>query len=660
MESRPRKQDFSRVLKAEIHDALWMLGRQWQMDEFTGKDAGTGVLARVQIDHQKMDGLDRYNNSSPSAYNFASPLEPVIEAVSYNWSIKERLLMGKKWLSIMNKEATVTHSISSGQYTSLLNSFTSNPYPNGFKLHVPEPTISSSDQDTHAGADIFNSNVLKSFLAGSEFSNLLIDGGALFEALRNESSSTIDGVISGIVGTDAAFSSGYSVLWNGVDSFVKWVNAMYNLPTSGENWVPEQLEYKFDTYWPNEVASDQLKFPVKAYKGGHFDWNAFTQDLTVVAGTGLTYTAPTSFAQQMVLARSHFPGMPSSRWWEMEDGKVNFCNIDADTTDIAKIVLTQFALIYQDDWFLVPCKIPVGSYSSVKGIIVKDVFGVKSYIRNYSADVFHETAGVVDSISESTDEWKSWRWMDISANSNYISQYAPVGRLILPPVTKGVLESKPIESVLFMRDEMTNLVWGIEKIVPDNLGRGKDGQDAVNKFDVYLRKLRDSADDTIPVPSDPDAKLTYSLESTTVPENWIPLMAVHTSTPPSNRKIRYQRSAMPRIIDQYSPPSMIRPRTEILNYGLRNILIPDGTGTLQVDRIMYPQNYGFPAAPGFYQPLFINEEEIPKTGTLVQTAFKRARWFNGKVITWVGRKVQTGSGQGSSGLTFDNVRKLSS
>ena len=37
--------------------------------------------------------------------------------------------------------------------------------------------------------------------------------------------------------------------------------------------------------------------------------------------------------------------MPAPRYWEMEDRKVSFADIDAHTTDIATLLLTEFALV---------------------------------------------------------------------------------------------------------------------------------------------------------------------------------------------------------------------------------------------------------------------------------------------------------------------------
>ena len=42
LEGRPRRANFARALKAEVHDAMFMLTRQWQMGEFRSDDAGVG------------------------------------------------------------------------------------------------------------------------------------------------------------------------------------------------------------------------------------------------------------------------------------------------------------------------------------------------------------------------------------------------------------------------------------------------------------------------------------------------------------------------------------------------------------------------------------------------------------------------------------------
>src|SRR5260370_18168948 len=49
LEGRPRTANFNRALKAEVHDALWMLTRQWQLAEFKGDDAGSPISTKIRM-----------------------------------------------------------------------------------------------------------------------------------------------------------------------------------------------------------------------------------------------------------------------------------------------------------------------------------------------------------------------------------------------------------------------------------------------------------------------------------------------------------------------------------------------------------------------------------------------------------------------------------
>ncbi|MFI9362285.1 hypothetical protein ACIG5E_14705 [Kitasatospora sp. NPDC053057] len=54
-------------------------------------------------------------------------------------------------------------------------------------------------------------------------------------------------------------------------------------------------------------------------------------------------------------------------------------------------------------------------------------------------------------------------------------------------------------------------------------------------------------------------------------------------------------------------------------------------------------------------PYFINEEEVPPTGTTLALAYSRTRWYDGRVSVWLGAQRGVGRGEGSSGLVFDTL-----
>src|SRR5213075_3337130 len=55
LEPRARTEDFSRSLRAEIRDPLWMLTRQWQMGEFEAEDTGSAIDARLLTSQTHVD-----------------------------------------------------------------------------------------------------------------------------------------------------------------------------------------------------------------------------------------------------------------------------------------------------------------------------------------------------------------------------------------------------------------------------------------------------------------------------------------------------------------------------------------------------------------------------------------------------------------------------
>lgn len=622
IEARPRKRQFDRVLKAEVHDALWMLGKQWQVGEFKGNDTGSGILAKMQLDYLKMNAF-KLKDSNTVPYNYEMPIEPIVERLNYSFSMKESVLMGRKFLQML--EQTLS-SVNNSLYQSIKSAITN--INNGLTVieTIPEQSNANSftEQEILNKAERFSDKKVFNFYSAIRISNSVINGAKIYQDLKSISNSaglTYLGNTYGIYTPSGLTPSEITAISTSIGYFKSWVEKMYSLPQGGnadEAWNPRSLSYSFETHFPKGGA-DKYVLKSDDYAQGKLDWFAFSQ----LNDTSNEPSVVEMKTLQVIMSEARFAGMPSSRWWEFENGGVNFSDIDANTTDIAKILMTQFSLIYQDDWFVVPMKLPIGSYSNLRGIVVTDVFGVRTYISNYSL----KYNGQGQFIPETS--WNGWRWMDISIDDNVINSSRPTGNVLLPPVARKSIESEPIEQVVFIRDEMSNLVWAIEKIVPDHLGKGTDGNEKANAFKKFIANVKPTVTATANIPEE-DAKLQYKLVDAEIPENWIPFQPTHIGgTAIKNRKIRLQRSAMPRILPPYVV-SLVRPRTSILKYG-------------------------FGSTPSHY---FINEEEVPKSGCIVDTTFQRTRWYNGKIVTWVGRSKKNGRGEGSSGLVYDKVDNI--
>jgi hypothetical protein len=306
--------------------------------------------------------------------------------------------------------------------------------------------------------------------------------------------------------------------------------------------------------------------------------------------------------------------MPHTRWWRFEDGQTNFGDINPDTTDLNKLLFIEFGLIYANDWFLVPVTLQAGSIAKVEGLSVTNVFGEKTWI---------EAAG-----KGLDDAWKRWNMYALNTKGNQ-REPADNSLLVLPTVEK-ILEGKPQEEVLFIRDEIANMVWAIEKKIPLPTGIGKHGGEAAFELHKFYQKILDKEiGDGIVVPDEIEfkANIRYQIMNS-VPENWIPFIPVHVEG--SSREIQLQRASMPRILENDAPGNAqkIKPRTQLVREGLDTNPV---------------------------EAYFIHEEEIPRAGIRAYQTYQRTRWYNGKVVNWFGARKQTGRGEGHSGLAFDQI-----
>jgi hypothetical protein len=290
--------------------------------------------------------------------------------------------------------------------------------------------------------------------------------------------------------------------------------------------------------------------------------------------------------------------MPLPRWWAVEDGKTNFAAVRPDRTDMARLVVLEFALVYSNDWFHLPCDLPTGTLASLRGLAVTDVFGQRLWITPAGAGA--------------DDDWQRWSMFTLDTiGSDAVP--ADTGLFLAATVPK-VADGPVLEEVDLIRDENANMVWGIEQTVRLPTGPGRSGGEVAAEILAQRRRLFPPTPPTAPL-----APIAYQA-MTSVPGHWIPFIPVHV--PGDSRQIQLQRAAMPSEIDA----KPVRPRTTILREGLD-------------------------AAP--QRSYFLNEEEVPQTGTKVTVAYNRTRWGNGRVAVWLSARRGTGRGEGSSGLTFD-------
>jgi hypothetical protein len=89
LEPLPPYADLDAGFAAEVADPLWLLGRQWQLGEHHGEDAGTPVAVSVNVAHTPIEALD---GLVPSVV----PPEAIIEGTTEDWwTIGRRIRAGR-------------------------------------------------------------------------------------------------------------------------------------------------------------------------------------------------------------------------------------------------------------------------------------------------------------------------------------------------------------------------------------------------------------------------------------------------------------------------------------------------------------------------------------------------------------------------------------
>lgn len=567
-----RNAEMKNSLQARIHDPLWLLTRQWQLGEFQGEDNGSPIMARWRADAAK---LSRYFSGAINANTIAN-------APRYDPSMPLETLVERETILPANDQtAKLRFAAESGQqFLRMLDQMReaeaiSRDYRDAFVRKYPMSRLTPEqratlDSDSLAFIDLMAARVP--------------DGRLLRTAFR----ATNAGVI--VIAPDLHVAPGdLADVREAARLWLIWFDTLFSEPEK-ENpaWLPERMEYAFSV--GTRFSDGEVPLTAEEYCEGHLDWYAFDVNLEVTLG-GASDDTLTEITRSAIPAPVSFRGMPNARFWEFEDAQVDFGSVDAGPTDLARMLLVEFSLTYGNDWFVIPVELPVGSLYRCRSLVIEDTFGVRTLVRTSSQ------------LSEPHSTWRMFQ--QSHTRSSGLTKPAANLFFLTPSLLKG-MESKPIEEVLFLRDEMANMAWGVERIVESA------AEKPLTRLEQEIQTTAPSVETT-----DPN-KLVYKL-ATKVPDNWVPLLPVK-----SNEGLRLRRG---KVLKVDGPPEFIDAHG--------NILRPQVTNE---------------------NGLRIFEEEIPREGIRVTRHYQLTRWHDGSTHLWIGRRKKVGSGEGSSGLKFDVLK----
>ncbi|MBX2924025.1 MAG: hypothetical protein KF746_17635 [Chitinophagaceae bacterium] len=600
LEPRTRKQDFDDVLKCAIHDPLWMLTRQWQFGEFQGEDTGSAIFAKIKMQSTQ---ITRYKSATESGevYTDVIPAETKVESEHPRLDYHCRVQSASFFMKLLKNKLTGAAGFDYAGYLQKLRTL--------YALVLPE-SVDTNDNHINTVLKLRTlvNNPLNSFLAAN--GTQWFDGALLYNAAK----AGLPAAATAIALVDPGHTD---ALKQALEAYVQWFEKTYKPQhnTNGKGaWLNEQMEYQFAVALPEKEKPNTV-LKAEEYYTGDMEWYSFDVSADGETIEGLTGNATDDELPKVdekivtvIPTLAKYGGMPHPRWWQFEDGNIDLGDIDADTTDIAKLIVSEYALIYGNDWLVVPYSLPVGSLTQIPAIVITDVFGERSLVK--------------PAIQGNTDDWTAWGLFNLSVRTADNMKNAPADtRLFLPPCVAKTQESEPLEEIHFIRDEMANMVWAIETRMNSLAGINMAGDAAANYLRNAIELIEPPAGTLLPV--DEKAMFKYMIENT-VPENWIPFVPVHI--PGQYRAVRLQRASMPRWFKkEYAP---VRPATSLLR-----------TGINETDAVT--------------SPMFVNEEEVPRAGARVTSNFQRTRWYNGKTVNWLGRRKKLGRGEGSSGLQFD-------
>ncbi len=484
LEGSTRSEEIESGLQSQIADALWLLARQWQVGEFHGEDAASPIQARYATQIAPVDQFRPYAGKQFRSIDPFLPLEayaeqqPLNDAASF-WRAAEA---GQHLLRLLAP-------LDNGKWRKVLR--------DEYALTMPS---NIEPQDVAVVALMVRRSC---------------DGERIYlERARLEAE---------FVKQDEDFEAMFS-------AWVAWFEDRLFDDSALESWDPERMEYRFSA--GATTSKGTIVLDAKEYPGGHLDWFSFDKrdnavDLPKDGKGELKTVIPTPV---------QFSGMAVQRWFEFEDGTVNFGDVSAGAVDFARMITAAFATAFGDDWYVMPVRVPIGSLAQIGTLTVLDSFGDTHPIR---------------SIAANDGTKRVWRFFELNGDDD-----DPL--LFVPSVALGRLEGKAVERVTLLRDETENLGWGIEKayegVLERSVERGRQWTTA--RSQVSSQGVSD------------DESWQYRLLNP-IPPYWIPFVPVRMT---GSAQIRLRRGRMSEW--ELLPPEMI---------GIRGTtLLPDPAAPLNV------------------------------------------------------------------------------
>ncbi|MGE3177737.1 MAG: hypothetical protein AB7O32_09720 [Vicinamibacterales bacterium] len=472
LEPRARGDDLTPSLEARVYDPAWLLGRQWQLGEFVGEDAGSPADVRLEVESAPIVAMNA--GGGIRAVDPGPPLDVLAGAEQRTrWSLADRVEAGAELLDLLAEAGCSADGVAALVGARLL----------------PDPEPAGSTSEGMALLD----------LAAGRLPDVELLSATL-EAIASGAPPSDHGVPE----RDAAAVAAAARAW------VQWRDTLVQFAHASA-WIDERLEHRFRlAVKPPRSAAYTLAAP--AWNGDSLDWYDLDVDRRIAAPARPAAAPPPAplpavdprtgrVTASGLPAPLAYPGMPAPRWWQFEDARVNFAEITAAPEDLARMLVVEFASVYANDWYLWPLVLPVGAVHTVVQLDVTNTFGETTRVRPIAA-----TGG------PTVADWQLFRPTEHPRTG---ASRAFNGLLLLPTLASP-LDGEPFEEVRFLRDELANLAWAIEARV-----RGQDGSPWDRHSAAAIAGELRPAPPALPTSDTEPLRYRFS---TDVPAYWFPLV----------------------------------------------------------------------------------------------------------------------------------------
>lgn len=582
LEPRPRSTNFAANLSAELRDPLWLLTRQWQVGEFQGEDAGSPAFVQYSLTSSDMTGWvpAATPSATPTSLDGTLPIERQVLGEPFPPSLALRVEIGQTFEQLL--EVRLANETA---FTRIAAAFRLAP---GYALAAPaDPDFNPLDPGSRRFLLVCQGRTLD-----GQALLVLAQGGALPPGVANDGAEEL-------------------AIRNALGDLTAWVTATYGQVALADpaGWRPDLIEYGINVAIATP-AGGSATLSATPDEMGELQWSSFD----IASSSNTPASSPRTATATIIPAHTRFSGMPAPRFWDFESNELSFADLQPDKKDMLKALVADFMLVHGVDWFEFALSLDLGTVAHIDYIVVTDVFGGRTLVERADKDVRAPGPN---------------RWTMFSNTQAAVgSTAAGLGDFfVVPPSAGASLVAGPtLEEVRFARDEMANMVFGVERSTMSPLGEPRPGsaRDAA---------VNQRAPITTEPPPDTTSPLHYLIESR-VPVQYIPFVGVPLApNDASNPAIILEKAAL------------VRPRS-------------DGSGgydlVLATGQVLNPQSV---TGDNAYQIL---EEQVPRAGVTVRRTLYRARWRDGSTHVWIARRKQTGAGETQTGLRFDAALPVNS